>query len=450
MRRAPYSSEFRATDSVLQGAWATDSDEQLTLGPELETPFQEPAQEPTQFASTPAPAPAGIRLRAGIRLYLDAKTAEGLSPRSIEWYAMVLGRVARDLGPGREIDTISPSELRAWLVTLRETLSPGSVLGYYRASKAFGNWLAREGIAAAAGFLALRRPKTPSRVIEPIPDDDLRRLLAAASVRDRALILLLLDTGLRLSEAAGITLSDLRADGSIKVMGKGSRERIVPVGPTARSALVRYLSERRTGDPNDGLFLGREGALTTRGIHQLLARLKRRTGVRSRCNPHSLRHTFARAYLVNGGDLFSLQRILGHSTLDMVRRYVALADSDVARRHEVASPADRLLGRPRPNNRGAAGLEPETAKTSSGGRLPPSSDQMRLEDEPKRRPVKAYAKPIGTDATGDRKEVRTPAEQHPGAIPPRVSPQGGEVTGLGAKDSWRPFRSPGSSVRWTR
>jgi integrase/recombinase XerC len=448
MRRAPYSSEFRATDSVLQGAWAPDSDEQLTPAPEVEPAIE---ARPTGSASSSASSPARMRLRAGIRLYLDAKTAEGLSPRSIEWYSMVLGRVARDLGPDREIDDISPSELRAWLVTLRETLSPGSVLGYYRASKAFGNWLAREGIAAAPGLLALRRPKTPTRVIEPIPDDDLRRLLAAASARDRALILLLLDTGLRVSEVAGITLGDLRSDGSIKVMGKGSRERVVPVGPTARSALVRYLSERGAGGVGDGLFLGREGVLTTRGIHQLLARLKRRTGVRSRCNPHSLRHTFARAYLVNGGDLFSLQRILGHSTLDMVRRYVALADSDVARRHEVASPADRLLGRPARARVDSAPREevastPQQPISEPAPVLPPArvvrpvtDDSPVVPAERKGRGEEASHKVLATpwrSRSGPREAAAPadPAPTAPASQPSHVSP----------------FRSLGSGVHWTR
>ena len=84
-----------------------------------------------------------------------------------------------------------------------------------------------------------------------MPDDTLRRLLGLATVRDRAILLLLLDTGLRVSEAAGIRLGDLRPDGSVKVMGKGAKERIVPIGSTARTAIVRYLGERGPGVPCD-------------------------------------------------------------------------------------------------------------------------------------------------------------------------------------------------------
>jgi site-specific recombinase XerD len=127
-------------------------------------------------------------------------------------------------------------------------------------------------------------------------------------------------------------------------MGKGAKERIVPVGSTARRAIVRYLGRRGAGIPDDALFLGRRGPLDARGIQQVVRRLKTRIGVTGRLSPHSLRHTFARSYLVNGGDVFSLQRILGHTTLDMVKRYVALADVDLVTRHAVASPADRLIG----------------------------------------------------------------------------------------------------------
>jgi integrase/recombinase XerD len=206
-----------------------------------------------------------------------------------------------------------------------------------------GNWLAAEELAWSPGLRSLRKPRVPSKLIEPVSDDAMRRLLAAAGVRDRA-ILLLLDTGLRVSEAAGLRLGDLQSDGTLKVRGKGAKERIVPVGSTARQAIVRYLGRRGAGRPDDALFLGRRGQLDARGIQQVVRRLKTRIGVVGRLSSHSLRHTFARSYLLNGGDVFSLQRILGHTTLDMVKRYVALADVDLVTRHAEASPADRLVG----------------------------------------------------------------------------------------------------------
>jgi integrase/recombinase XerC len=286
----------------------------------------------------------GLSLGRAIEHFLTAKAAEGASPKTIEWYRMVLGRAGRDLGVDRALDSLTSNELRAWLLTLRETLSPISVAGYVRGLKAFGRWCVTEEIGKAAALRALRRPRVPHKLVEPLDDAALRRMLDAASVRDRAIVLLMLDTGLRLSELAGLRPSDLRPDGSLKVMGKGARERIVPVGGVARQALVRYLRQGNFADAGAAVFRGRGGgALGARGVQQVFKRLKTRARIPGRCSPHLLRHTFAHAYLLNGGDAFSLQRMLGHTTLDMVKRYVALADTDLAARHAVASPADRLV-----------------------------------------------------------------------------------------------------------
>jgi site-specific recombinase XerD len=313
MRRAPDSPDRWAPDSGNPNRWVPDSDRQLTLG-------------------------------RAVDLFLAAKAAEGAAAKTLEWYRMILLRAARSLGDERSTDGLSGPELREWIVGLRATLAPVSVAGFVRTLKVFGNWLAAEELATAAGLRSLRKPRVPDKLVEPVGDDVLRRLLAVASLRDRAILLLLLDTGLRVSEAAGLRLGDLRADGTLKVRGKGAKERIVPVGSTARAAIVRYMGQRGVGRPDEALFLGRRGSLDARGIQQLVRRLKTRVGIAGRLSPHSLRHSFARSYLVNGGDVFSLQRILGHTTLDMVKRYVALADVDLIARHRVASPADRLAG----------------------------------------------------------------------------------------------------------
>ncbi len=290
-----------------------------------------------------APDSAGrLKLGRAVELFLAAKAAEGAAAKTLEWYGMILRRLVRSLGPDRSVESLTPTELRAWLLDLRATLSPVSVAGYVRALKVFGNWLAAEELSRAPGLRSLRKPRVPTKLVEPVADDAMRRLLSAAGVRDRAILLLLLDTGLRVSEAAAQRLGDPRPDGTLKVQGKGAKERIVPVGSTARQAIVRYLAQRGPGSADEALFLGRRGPLDARGMQHMVRRLKTRMGVTGRLSPHSLRHTFARSYLVNGGDVFSLQRILGHTTLDMVKRYVALADVDLVTRHAAASPADRL------------------------------------------------------------------------------------------------------------
>jgi site-specific recombinase XerD len=289
--------------------------------------------------------PIPIGLGAATDLFCAAKAAEGASPRTVEWYRMILVRAVRRFGAARPVDAVPAAELRAWLLELRASLSPESIAGYVRGLKAFGNWCDAEEVAAATGFHGLRRPKVPHRLIAPFSDPELRSLLALADERERALALVLLDTGLRLSELASLRVGDVRSDGTLHVMGKGAKERIVPIGASARRALVRYLSTRRSVAAGDPLFCGRWGpALSARGIQLAIARLGRRAAIGTRCSPHTFRHTFARGYLVNGGDVFSLQQILGHATLDMVRRYVSLSEADLVARHRTASPADRLVG----------------------------------------------------------------------------------------------------------
>ncbi len=283
-------------------------------------------------------------LGTAVDLFLAAKAAEGASPNTVEWYRYITSRAVRRLGPGRPLDGVGAPELRAWLLELRETLSPESVAGFVRGLKAFGNWCAAEELGEAAGFRALRRPRVPRRLIAPFTDAELQGMLALAEPRDRAVVLLLLDTGLRLAELLQLRVGDLRPDGTVRVMGKGSKERIVPIGATARRAVVRYIAGRGAASrPGDALFVGARGApIERRMLQKAIADLGRRAGVGTRCSPHTFRHTFARSFLVNGGDVFSLQQILGHTTLDMVRRYVSLTEADLVARHRVASPADRL------------------------------------------------------------------------------------------------------------
>ncbi len=118
---------------------------------------------------------------------------------------MILTRLGRAFDPNQAIDNRSAAEVRAWLLELRTTLAPVSVAGYVRALKAFGNWLQAEGLAEAGAFRSLRKPRVPVKLIEPIPDDVLRKLLGLATVRDRAIVLLLLVVlrGIRRRSRAG-------------------------------------------------------------------------------------------------------------------------------------------------------------------------------------------------------------------------------------------------------
>jgi integrase/recombinase XerD len=211
-------------------------------------PDTTPTCAPDSFGAPGIALDSGGVLAIGIGAAADffcaAKAAEGASPRTVEWYRMILIRAVRRFGDPRPVDAITAAELRAWLLELRSTLAPESIAGYVRGLKAFGNWCVAEELAAAPCFRALRRPHVPRRLIAPFSDAELRSLLALADERERALVLLLFDTGLRLSELVSLRVGDVRPDGTLHVLGKGAKERIVPLGTTAQRALVRYLGTR--------------------------------------------------------------------------------------------------------------------------------------------------------------------------------------------------------------
>ena len=154
--------------------------------------------------------------------------------------------------------------------------------------------------------------------------------------------MLFLDCGLRLAELANIKLGDVDIDtGTIVIRrGKGGKGRVVHIGNKAQKALWRYVSLYRRGD-NDSLFVGAMGQpLAAAGVQTVIERLGHKTGVR--VHPHKLRHTFAVSYLRNGGDIFSLQKILGHSSLASVRMYLDLFSTDIKKQHQRFSPVDNL------------------------------------------------------------------------------------------------------------
>ena len=157
---------------------------------------------------------------------------------------------------------------------------------------------------------------------------------------------MLVDTGLRLGELVRLSVGDVDLiEGRCRVMGKGAKERVVPIGGRTRRALRALIVTRRRAVDPDPLFVSRRGGrLTPRAVQQLVRRVALAAGVSTRCSPHVLRHSFARAFLSNGGDVFSLQRILGHSpsSLQVTRRYVQLLDDDLRAVHRRVSPVDRL------------------------------------------------------------------------------------------------------------
>ncbi|MDP4279309.1 MAG: tyrosine-type recombinase/integrase [Dehalococcoides mccartyi] len=298
-------------------------------------------------------SPASNQLDKLLNFYLVACKVEGKSAATIDTYhRRVGGFVSFCLHENLLIaPAINPQIIRAFLLSLQEKgCSNNTVNAYYRAIQTFFNWLVNEAYITSTPMKTLKPPRLEKKVIRPFTNEDIRRLLSTnaktdfLSLRNRALILLFLDTGLRLAEVSGIKISDIDFDQeTICVFGKGSKERVVRVGKQTQKALLKYLLSRNDNYP--GLWLTEEHRpLTIRGVQEAIKKLCYRANIiDAKPGPHTFRHTAAINYLRNGGDEFTLQIMLGHTTLAMTRRYTStLGTEDMLRVHRQVSPVDNL------------------------------------------------------------------------------------------------------------
>lgn len=280
--------------------------------------------------------------------------AQNLSSGTCGWYELTIALWHRFLeaqGVAKAKD-VTPNLIRAYLEDMRKRdLASGYRNRTYGALSCFFGFLAREGLLPSNPFLLVEKPRMEKKLIRPLSMDQIRQLLGAYNQKlfpshtAWTVMVLILDTGLRISEVAGLRTDEIDFQGGVlRVMGKGNKERQVPFGATSKQALWNYMA-RRGEVPDQGLmFVNRFGGKLCRlWIQKNMRLLSRRLGIKGvRVSPHTLRHTFAINYIKNGGDAFSLQRILGHSSLDMVKIYVSLADQDVATMYRKFSPMDRL------------------------------------------------------------------------------------------------------------
>jgi site-specific recombinase XerD len=231
-----------------------------------------------------------------------------------------------------------------------EPLSPKTVQCHVRALKALSSWLYAEGYTKENCLKNLKLPKAPITLMVPLALEEIKQVIkvinkrSPTGFRNYVMFTTSLDTGLRASELANINLGNINLnDGFIKIMGKGAKERIVPVGKYVQIKLLRYIDQYRLDAPDcDKLFLSRSGKpITVNTIKLVFSRLAKSSGIR-RLHAHLCRHTFAINYLMNGGDIFSLREILGHTTFEMVNHYLHFTSSQITEQHRKYSPMDRF------------------------------------------------------------------------------------------------------------
>lgn len=270
--------------------------------------------------------------------FVLASRAAGLSEKTISWYVGSLRHYQSFVRQEKSSDWCTVSSLRRYFATLRtqnpyknhptrptenRPMSVETILSYGRALKRFCNWLVEEGYLESSPMSRVRLPRRPKRIPRDVSREDIRSLLQATdNPRDRAIILFLASTGVRSGELRNLRLSNVDLEKRIAlVRGKGDKERFVFFDNRTAIALLHWL-EVRPEVEEDFVFTTFTGKqLTEAGLRQILRRLKKKAGVTNPVSPHRFRHAFAKQWMMNGGDEFSLAKLLGHEDIATTRMY---------------------------------------------------------------------------------------------------------------------------------
>jgi len=258
------------------------------------------------------------------------------------------------------LQRLKPADLRAFLTVRRaQGLGPRGIQRSLAAIRSLYRFLEREGLADGAAVRAVHSPRLPRTLPRPLSEEDAARTIAEAGARQGndnhphwlearnvALMTLLYGTGLRISEALSLKRGDAPLGQSITVVGKGAKERSVPVLGVVRDAIDAYVAAcPLSGTKNDALFVSRRGnPMSAREAQALMQRLRSRLGLPASATPHALRHSFATHLLTNGGDLRSVQELLGHASLSTTQKYTEVEGSRVLAVYEAAHPRAKIRG----------------------------------------------------------------------------------------------------------
>lgn len=289
-----------------------------------------------------------------LEAFLIDRRAQNMTRGTLYFYQKKLELFTRycDTQAVTHIRQVDAGIMRGFLLWLEGTgHNPGGCHAAYRAVRAFLRWWADEVEPEnwRNPTQRVKAPKVPMEPIEPISLDDVKALLSTCKrgeftgERDRAIILALLDTGARASEFCGISLASVNTTtGEILIrQGKGRKPRMVYLGKVARRQLRAYLKMRT--DDNPALWVTHAGEpLTVHGLNSTMARRARLAGVQ-RPGLHDFRRAFALNMLREGVDIFSLQKLMGHASTEILRRYLKQTDDDTRRAHELGSPVDKAL-----------------------------------------------------------------------------------------------------------
>lgn len=292
-----------------------------------------------------------MTIQAALDEFLVEQQIRGNTLKTVQYYGLSVGLYVRFAGSDTPIQEITLQALRAYYMHLSgRNLASTTIQTYIRALRAFLSWCYQQEYITDNLSNKFRLPKAQRKTIDVLTDSEVRSLMACfnprylVQLRNLCMCSLMLDSGLRLHEVVTLTIDRLHLpEGYIIVDGKGNKQRLVPLGLSTRKALFRYLSRRPGCAPTDRLFLmSNLQPVTDSTLRQMFRKLKKRSGV-PRIRAHLLRHTFATRYLENGGDMYALQQILGHTSLEMVKKYVHFTTRKIVPKFPEYSPLDNLM-----------------------------------------------------------------------------------------------------------
>jgi integrase/recombinase XerC len=289
-------------------------------------------------------------LETWLEAFLVDRKVRGLSPKTLSFYRSKLTNFLA-FAQARALDQVvqvTPGEVRLWLLSLEEGHTPGGVMCFYRALKAFLSWFLDE--ADPGGWKSpmdkVKPPKVPEHVLDPVDRDTFRALLKVCprgqltGDRDRAIFLVLLYTWARAQELLDLDLEDVdTVTGQVLIRrGKGSKSRTVFLGKKTRREVRAYLRHRGLG-PGPLFQKDEGGRLDYQGLRFVVKRRAEKAGVQAPAL-HSFRRAFALEMLRNGVDIFMLQALMGHADLGVLRRYLKYVTRDLAQAHQRGGPVD--------------------------------------------------------------------------------------------------------------
>lgn len=307
-----------------------------------------------------------IKIDEAIQQFLIDQELKGNTPKTVIYYSHNLRYFREYIKEKETIDEIGMLDLNGYLLMLKKKqklenhpfkpkvekpISTTTIQTYVRAVRSFLGWLYKEGYITENLQEKYKLPKAIKKTVEILSDEEIDTLMnsfntkSELGLRNACLAALMLDCGLRRNEALYLDFDNVHiTQGIIKVIGKGQKERIVPIGLYTRKLLLKYINGYRPMPDYDTkrLLIGKDlKPMTENSVKQLFFRLRKKCNI-DRLHPHMLRHTFATKYLMNGGDIFTLQQILGHTSLEMVRKYSHIASAYMIKSHKKFSPLDNV------------------------------------------------------------------------------------------------------------